>query len=198
VAGFDLMGKADVVAHRNFSVIPTQAAGKVLDTIVSGLSAEADAVSMDIEADEQDTLNEHRQLLEIYGFLLQWLVAGLEARTEKLTSSATAATARGGQKGKGKGKGKGKAGTGAWDSPAQLTLILEVMCKVLNLKGKLLRVFVTTSERDTFVSLFTRPVYLVLESEQRVKTHNIKMHVIRVLCIAVKHHGHAFGESKRS
>jgi len=199
VVGFDLMGKADVVAHRYFAVIPAQAAGKVLDTIVSGLSAEVDAVSMDIDANEQDTLNEHRQLLEIYGFLLQWLVAGLEARTEKLGSSATVATARGGQKGKGKGKGKGKAETGAaWDSPAQLTLILEVMCKVLNLKVKLLRVFVTTSERDNFVSLFTRPVYLVLESEQRVKTQNIKMHVIRVLCIAVKHHGHAFGESKRS
>ena len=65
------------------------------------------------------------------------------------------------------------------------------MCKVLKLK--LARIFVTTSERDTFVSLFTRPVYLVLESEQRVKSTAIRMHAFKVLCIAVKHHGHAFG-----
>lgn len=62
------------------------------------------------------------------------------------------------------------------------------------LKLKLARVFVTTSERDTFVSLFTRPVYLVLESEARCKSTAIRMHVFKVLCVAVKHHGHAFGE----
>jgi condensin complex subunit 1 len=52
---------------------------------------------------------------------------------------------------------------------------------------------VTTSERDTFVSLFTKPVYIVLESEQRVKVTPVRMHLFKVLCIAVKHHGHAFG-----
>lgn len=67
------------------------------------------------------------------------------------------------------------------------------MCKVLRLK--LLRVFVTTSERDTFVSLFTRPAYVVLESEARVKNTALRMYVFKVLCIAVKHHGHAFGNS---
>ncbi|KAI5855220.1 condensin [Tricharina praecox] len=177
-----------------FAVIPVQAAGKVLDIIVSGLSAEADVVNMDLDSDEQDTLKEHRELLEIYGFLLQWVIAGLEARNEKPDSSATAGTTVGGQRGKGKAKGKGKAvASAAWDSTTQLTTALEVMCKVLNLKVRLLRVFVTTSERDTFVSLFTRPVYLILENEQRVKNNKIKMYIIRVLCIAVKHHGHAFG-----
>lgn len=154
---------------------------------------------MDLDSDEQDTLKEHRELLEIYGFLLQWVIAGLEARNEKPDSSATAGTTVGGQRGKGKAKGKGKAvASAAWDSTTQLTTALEVMCKVLNLKVRLLRVFVTTSERDTFVSLFTRPVYLILENEQRVKNNKIKMYIIRVLCIAVKHHGHAFGMSARS
>lgn len=68
---------------------------------------------------------------------------------------------------------------------------MDVMSKVLKLK--LARIFVTTSERDTFVSLFTRPVYLILESEARVKNNTIRMHTFKVLCIAVKHHGHAFG-----
>jgi len=167
-----------------------QAAGKVLDIIVSGASAEADLVNQDIDSGDQEGLREHRGLLEIYGFLLQWIVAGLESRTssEKGDSSVSAAP---GRKGKGKGKGKGKVRSQSWDSTAQLQTALDVMSKVLKLK--LIRVFVTTSERDTFVSLFTRPVYLILESEQRVKDVGIKMHVFKVLCIAVKHHGHAFG-----
>ncbi len=65
------------------------------------------------------------------------------------------------------------------------------MSKVMKLKlGKL---FLTTSERDTFVGLLTRPVYMVLESEQRVKNTAIRMHAFKVLCIAVKHHGHGYG-----
>ena len=65
------------------------------------------------------------------------------------------------------------------------------MCKVLKLK--LGKIFLTTSERDTFISLLTRPVYLILESEQRVKNTPIRMHAFKVLCIAVKHHGHGYG-----
>ncbi|KAI7577971.1 hypothetical protein KC343_g21547, partial [Hortaea werneckii] len=68
---------------------------------------------------------------------------------------------------------------------------LDSMTKVMKLK--LAKVFVTTSERDTFISLFTRPVYQILESEQRVKSTAIRMHAFKVLCIAVKHHGHAYG-----
>jgi condensin complex subunit 1 len=32
-----------------------------------------------------------------------------------------------------------------------------------------------------------------LESEQRVKNTSIRMHTFKVLCIAVKHHGHGYG-----
>lgn len=175
--------------HRYFSAIPPLAAGKVLDIIVSGLSTEVDAVHQDIEADDQDSIKEHRLLLEIYGFLLQWVVAGLEARASADKSDSSTAAAGGAGR---RGKGKGKAGPARSDFNAQLKSALEVMWKALKLK--LLRVFVTTSERDAFLNMFTRPCYLVLESEQRVKNEAIKMNIFKVLCIAVKHHGHAFGE----
>ncbi|KAG0643467.1 armadillo-type protein [Tuber brumale] len=169
-----------------FHTIPTQAIGKVLDLIASGLSAEADIVNQDIEGEEQDTFKDHRELLEMYGFLLRWAVTALESRAADKATTAAAPVGR-----KGKGKGKAAAAGGSWDSTTHLIVALETMCKVLKLK--LIRVFVTTSERDTFVSLFTKPVYIVLESEQRVKITNVRMHLFKVLCIAVKHHGHAFG-----
>ncbi|TVY81824.1 Condensin complex subunit [Lachnellula suecica] len=172
---------------RSSTVLPTHALSKILDLIVSGLSTEADVIHHDLETDEQELITHHKQLLEVFGFLLQWTIAAVETKAAEKSSSAPAARGRKGAKAK---TAPGKDKDGNWDSSAQLQTALDIMCKVLKLK--LSKIFLTTSERDTFVSLFTRPVYMVLESEQRVKNTAIRMHAFKVLCIAVKHHGHAY------
>lgn len=172
---------------RYTSFIPTHALSKIFDLVMSGLSAEADAVHNDLESpDEQDGMAHHKQLLEIYGFLLQWTIAAVETKAAEKSTAAPAA------RGRGKAK-KGAAKEDVWDSASQLQAALDIMCKVLKLK--LSKIFLTTSERDTFISLLTRPVYMVLESEQRAKATNIRMHCFKVLCVAVKHHGHGYGWS---
>jgi condensin complex subunit 1 len=171
---------------RSSAVLPTHDLSKILDLVVSGLSAEADIIHNDLEADEQDIVSHHKQLLEVFGFLLQWTIAAVETKAAEKSSTAPVA------RGRGKGaKSKTNAKDSNWDSSAQLQTALDTMCKVLKLK--LSKIFLTTSERDTFISLFTRPVYMILESEQRVKNTAIRMHAFKVLCIAVKHHGHAYG-----
>ena len=160
---------------------------KIFDLIISGLSAEAEIVHNELETEDQEAFQHQRKLLEMYGFLLQWVISAVEVKAAEKSSVPL-------PKGRGAGKGtkvKATAKEGTWDSLPQLQTALDTMCKVLKLK--LGKVFVTTSERDTFVSLFTRPVYLILESEQRVKSTALRMHAFKVLCIAVKHHGHAFG-----
>ncbi|KAK7697492.1 condensin complex non-SMC subunit Cnd1 [Diaporthe eres] len=166
--------------------LPTHALSKVFDLITSGLSTEADIIHTDLESDEQDLLSHHKHLLEIYGFLLQWTISCVETKAAEKSSSAPIARGR---------KPKGKKASAAdkeanWDSAAQLQIALDTMCKVLRLK--LGKIFLTTSERDTFIGLITRPVYLILESEQRIKNTTIRMHAFKVLCIAVKHHGHGY------
>ncbi|TKA78896.1 hypothetical protein B0A49_01661 [Cryomyces minteri] len=159
-----------------------------LDLVVSGLAAEADIVHNDLEVDEQESVQHHKQPLEMFAFLLQWTMAAVEAKAAEKPASAPAA------RGKGAKSAKSKIGAnkdGSWDSSTQVQTALDTMSKVLKLK--LVKVFLTTSERNTFVSLFTKPVYLVLESETRIKSTAIRMHAFKVLCIAVKHHGHAFG-----
>lgn len=153
---------------------------------MSGFSAEADAIHGDIDSpDDEDTLPHHKQLLEIYGFLLQWTIAAVETKAAEKSSVAPVARGRGKPK-----KGASKEGT--WDSTTQLQAALEIMCKVMRLK--LSKIFLTTSERDTFIGLLTRPVYMILESEQRSKSTPIRMHCFKVLCVAVKHHGHGYGK----
>lgn len=177
------------VQSRYTQFLPTHALSKIFDLVMSGLAAEADAISHDLETpDEQEVLAHHKSLLEIYGFLIQWTMACVETKAAEKSSAAPMSRARG--KGA-KSKAASKQGEDHWDSAAQLQSALDVMAKVMKLKlGKL---FLTTSERDTFVGLLTRPVYMVLESEQRVKNTAIRMHAFKVLCIAVKHHGHGYG-----
>ncbi|KUI61439.1 Condensin complex subunit 1 [Cytospora mali] len=171
---------------RYSSFLPTHALSKLFDLITSGLSTEADIVHNDLESDEQDLVSHHKQLLEIYGFLLQWTISCVETKAAEKSSAAPIARGR-----KPKGKKAAAADKEAnWDSAAQLQTALDTMCKVLRLK--LGKIFLTTSERDTFIGLLTRPVYLILESEQRVKNTTIRMHAFKVLCIAVKHHGHGY------
>lgn len=172
---------------RYTAFLPTHALSKIFDLIMSGLAAEADAINHDLESpDEQETLAHHKQLLEIYGFLLQWTIAAVETKAAEKSTTAPVARGRGKPK-----KNAPKGQDGVWDSASQLQSALDIMSKVLKLK--LSKIFLTTSERDTFVGLLTRPVYMVLESEQRVKAISIRMHAFKVLCIAVKHHGHAYG-----
>ncbi len=177
---------------RSSHFLPPLILSKIFDLIISGLSAEAEIVHHELEAEDQDAFQHYRKLLEMYGFLLQWVISAVEMKAAEKSSVAPV-------KGRGAGKGtKSKAAIkeGTWDLLPQLQTALDTMCKVLRLK--LGKIFVTTSERDTFVSLFTRPVYLILESEQRVKSTGLRMHAFKVLCIAVKHHGHAFGILKKS
>lgn len=172
---------------RSTSVLPTHALSKIFDLVVSGLSTEADIINNDLETDEQDLIAHHKQLLEIFGFLLQWTIAAVETKAAEKSTTTPAARGRG----KGAKSKASAAKDGHWDSSGQLQIALDTMCKVLKLK--LAKIFLTTSERDTFIGLFTRPVYMVLENEQRVKNTTIRMHAFKVLCIAVKHHGHGYG-----
>lgn len=175
---------------RYTSFLSAHALSKIFDLITSGLATEADVIHHDLESDEQELIAHHKQLLEMYGFLLQWTIAAVETKAAE-KSSATVPT-----RGRGKPKGKKDAGKDAvWDSSTQLETALNTMCKVLRLK--LGKIFLTTSERDTFISLLTRPIYMILESEQRVKSTSIRMHAFKVLCVAVKHHGHGYGASCR-
>ncbi|KAE8148810.1 armadillo-type protein [Aspergillus avenaceus] len=167
--------------------LPIRSLNKLLDLVVSGLSVEADVIHGDLESDDPDGVQHHKQLLEMYGFLLQWALSAVEVKAAE--KPAEVAPARRGVGKSGRSKTSNKDSN--WDWTAQIQISMETMCKIMKLK--LSRIFMTTSDRDTFINLFTRSIYLILESEQRVKSMTIRMHAFKVLCIAVKHHGHAFG-----
>lgn len=177
-----------LILFRCSAFIPSYALSKILDLITSGLANETDIIQNDLESYEQEMVSHHKQLLEVYGFLLQWTVSAVEKKAAEKSANATATRARGkGTKSKSGMKNKDEN----WDSSVQLQTAVGTICNTLKLK--LSRIFLTTSERDTLIGLFTRPVYMILENEQRVKDTAIRMHAFKLLCLAVKHHGHGYG-----
>ncbi|KAK7207781.1 condensin complex subunit 1 [Myxozyma melibiosi] len=166
----------------NFSSISIKCKAKLADLIISGLSAQADTANQLVNSDELESFPQQKQLLEIYGFLIQWTIAVIETAFEQA------------QQGTSKAKSKNKThGTNSVDSSFAVEYFqsaFDAICKVE--KIKLSKLFVTTSERDLFISLFTRSAYLILENEQNVKNVPIRMHVFKTLCMAIKFHGHGF------
>lgn len=173
--------------NRQSPFLPPTSLGKLFDLIISGLGAEAEIVHHE-EQEGETEIAQHKQILDIFAFLLQWCIAAVEAKSAEKSSSAPAARGKGAKGAKSKAAG---SKDGNWDPAAQLQTALDTMTKVMKLK--LSRIFVTTSERDTFIGMFTRPTYMILESEVRVKSTAIRMHAFKVLCVAIKHHGHAYG-----
>lgn len=65
------------------------------------------------------------------------------------------------------------------------------MHKVLRLRTE--RIWTTTQEKEVFVNCFTRPAYQIAETEAHLKNQEIRLGFYKVICLAVKFHGHTFG-----
>lgn len=71
----------------------------------------------------------------------------------------------------------------------QVEAEMESISKILQIK--LSKLFLTTPERDLFVSLFTRPIWGLMENKERMKIQGVKVLMFKCICEAVKFHGHA-------
>jgi len=93
----------------------------------------------------------------------------------------------------------------SWTWVDQIAPTLALISRVLRLKTH--KIWSTTIERDTFITCvihpcyqdvrllnqtrcITRPAYHITENEQYMKSQNIRLGVYKVICLAVKHHGH--------
>ncbi|KAG8948308.1 Condensin complex subunit, partial [Tulasnella sp. 419] len=165
---------------------------KMLDSITSGLQAEVDNTVRDIDADDQESFAMHRQTLDVYAFLLYWFASvaeksGLKADDEQVQ----AAKPKRGKSTKTTSKKNAAAASEAWSWVAQIPNTLNVICKLLKIKSH--RIWMSATDRDAFINCITRPAYHIMENEAYMKSQEVKLGVCKVICLAVKNHGHAFG-----
>ena len=124
---------------------------KLMDVIVSGLNNQAEALASELESSDAEGLDSFRKPLEIYSFLLLWVITNAESIGSQKSTSTSKETTRGRQS-KAKQAAASKEQAAHWDYTPQLQTAFDVMCKILKLK--LAKVWTLTSEKDTFVRLF--------------------------------------------
>ncbi|KAK7433641.1 condensin complex non-SMC subunit Cnd1 [Stygiomarasmius scandens] len=168
---------------------------KLLDSISSGLQSEFESTVLDINAGED--YQRHKMPLEMYAFLLQWFVMAAE-KARPLDGEAISAPAPKPKRGRG-GRGGGRGGRSAasrkeaeqWSWIDQIPATLALVSKGLaKLQAATLRIWTTSTERETFISCLTRPAYQVAENETYMKSQEIRNNVYQVICRAVKHQSH--------
>ncbi|KAL6299950.1 non-SMC mitotic condensation complex subunit 1-domain-containing protein [Sparassis latifolia] len=167
---------------------------KILDSISSAFQAQVEGTLRDVEHEDQQTVAAHKAPLEMYAFLLNWFVTAAEkvkaSGEEDAAPAAPALKARRGRGGKAATtRTAAKKSAAEWTWVDQIPATLALISKVLRLKTQ--KIWLTTAERDTFIQCITRPVYHITESEQYMKVQPIRLGVYKVICLAVKHHGHA-------
>ncbi|OCB84889.1 hypothetical protein A7U60_g8111 [Sanghuangporus baumii] len=167
---------------------------KLLDSVISGLLAEYESAMKDLDLGDPDSISAHRTPLEMYAFLLQWFVSAAEKVKSREDDDAPAAAAPKARRGRG-GKVANQRSSGKkdahWTWSSQIPQTLSLISKVLRLKTH--RIWTTTPDRDAFINCLTRPAYHISESETYMKSNETKLGVYKVICLAVKHHGHGFG-----
>ncbi|KAF9225678.1 hypothetical protein BS17DRAFT_750004 [Gyrodon lividus] len=177
---------------KHADAVPGPLMSKLLDSIASGFNAQIDAAVRDSREEDQQIVMAHRTPLEMYAFLLNWFVSA----AERVKSAGEDDTTPQPQPKSRRGRG-GKAGTSraavkkveAWTWMDQIPATLELFSKAMKLKTH--RIWMTSPERDAFITCLTRPAYHIAEREQYIKDATIKMNIYKVICVAVKNHGHA-------
>ncbi|KAG0366325.1 Condensin complex subunit [Gamsiella multidivaricata] len=176
---------------KHFNTLKKTTATKVWDIILSGFNSEIVSTAQDLDINDQDMYMQHREPLEMYGFLMFWVI-GI---TEQKATSRAAAAEKSGKATRGKGARSAKdnddseQGTSTWTTEKQKAMDLMSKCLELQLS----KIWTATHEKETFISLFFKPAYQILENKENVKISALKQRVYNVLCICIKRHNHEFG-----
>ncbi|KAI9032255.1 non-SMC mitotic condensation complex subunit 1-domain-containing protein [Hyaloraphidium curvatum] len=172
---------------KHFDTLPPPLRTKVGDTIVSALGSLRKTIQRDLEDNAQEAFGLDRDALSMLGYLWQWFmtVGETQAKVSDNTGDKAAKRPRAG-----KGKKKDLDHEGLWNWPQERETALESVAAILPLD--LNRIWISTSERDVFVNLFTKTTYQLLEDKDLVKTLPLDT-VYAILGLCVKRYNHAFG-----
>jgi condensin complex subunit 1 len=190
---------------KNAASLQGSAMSKILDSLSSGLAAQATQAKRDVENEtDPQVVQAHRIPLEMYAFLLSWFVDSAEKVKSSGEDDAPAPKPRRGRGGKA-GGARGAARKDNWSWEQQIPTTLRLITRVLVMKFQ--RIWTTVPERDAFVeyvqylilvhdahfisSCITRPAYHLWESEIYMKSAAIRGGIFSVIHLAVKNHGHA-------
>ncbi|CAI4634291.1 BCN_G0038330.mRNA.1.CDS.1 [Saccharomyces cerevisiae] len=155
------------------------------------ISSSLSNLSKDIKANLSSNVNfteigglipQWKRHLEEYGYLIQVLLTFLQDELHKVSSQSTNLNRSA------KNSKNDSANVELFKRGCnQMENLLESITKLLEIN--LSKIFQTTPEKDLFIGLFTRPLFVLLEIEPVTKVSSLKMFIQRILAMCVKNHG---------
>ncbi|AJV55289.1 Ycs4p [Saccharomyces cerevisiae YJM1341] len=155
------------------------------------ISSSLSNLSKDIKANLSSNVNfteigglipQWKRHLEEYGYLIQVLLTFLQDELHKVSSQSTNLNRSA------KNSKNDSANVELFKRDCnQMENLLESITKLLEIN--LSKIFQTTPEKDLFIGLFTRPLFVLLEIEPVTKVSSLKMFIQRILAMCVKNHG---------
>ncbi|AJV66013.1 BMC_2a_G0038990.mRNA.1.CDS.1 [Saccharomyces cerevisiae] len=155
------------------------------------ISSSLSNLSKDIKANLSSNVNfteigglipQWKRHLEEYGYLIQVLLTFLQDELHKVSSQSTNLNRSA------KNSKNDSANVELFKRDCnQMENLLESITKLLEIN--LSKIFQTTPEKDLFIGLFTRPLFVLLEIEPVTKVSSLKMFIQRILVMCVKNHG---------
>ncbi|KAG0240937.1 Condensin complex subunit [Actinomortierella wolfii] len=177
---------------KHFNILKKTTASKAWDIILSGFAAEIAATGADLDLGDPDMYMHHRKPLEMYGFLICWVISVTEQKATSKAATAQPVKGRGkaGRSGtKASESGDTEDGASSWTGEKQKAL--DLMCRCLDLD--LHKIWMATHEKESFISLFFKPAYQLLENKENIKLAGLKRSIYRTISLCVVRHNHAFG-----
>ncbi|AJV59789.1 Ycs4p [Saccharomyces cerevisiae YJM1592] len=154
------------------------------------ISSSLSNLSKDIKANLSSNVNfteigglipQWKRHLEEYGYLIQVLLTFLQDELHKVSSQSTNLNRSA------KNSKNDSANVELFKRDCnQMENLLESITKLLEIN--LSKIFQTTPEKDLFIGLFTRPLFVLLEIEPVTKVSSLKMFIQRILAMCVKNH----------
>ncbi|KAH9823001.1 non-SMC mitotic condensation complex subunit 1-domain-containing protein [Melampsora americana] len=183
---------------KHSSILPHSILLSILDVIPSAFEVEINSTSRDVNPTDHTNYRSHRLALEHYAFLIHWLVQECEKRrisergldgilTNQNDKSKSTKSKSSKQK---SGKTNNQDKNSPFDWTGQIVEVLGSMLKALSLKTDF--IWLTSQDRDAFVSCFTKTVYQILEIKTFADNSAIRVLAFKIICTAAKSHGQAY------
>ncbi|KAJ3196388.1 Condensin complex subunit [Irineochytrium annulatum] len=159
---------------KHYDTLTVGVANKLADILLDRYLDEVMLTNLDMEEGNQDNFENRRQTLELYSFLMHWLIEVSETRYRRGKKEKAQDPAS-------KIKVSKKKEKGPWDWVEQRTKLFNAFVRCLNLD--LTRAFTSTPE---FASMITKSVSYVLEDVESVKVTDLKKAIFEILLICAK------------
>lgn len=148
---------------------------QLVDLVVSGLDASVRALREAMAAVDTERFISLREMVEKYAFLGHWLLCRAENEMSSNAGSADAAAVTDNISRRPKTAGV---------SGSRCCLLLAAFGRVVSLGLEAL--LPTRTERDTFATMYLRPALRIMEHEVICKDAELRRHVVKAVCVAVK------------